>query len=68
MKIRMINTCFFSVISFTIVPRIISSVSVEEDASTSDDNVDMDAERTKITTTAIKSGDSFSIIAGIIAS
>ena len=43
MKIRMINTCFFSVISFTIVPRIISSVSVEEDASTSDDHVDMDA-------------------------
>ena len=68
MKIRMINTCFFSVISFTIVPRIISSVSVEEDASTSDDNVDMDAESTRITTTAIKNGDSFSIIAGIIAS
>ena len=47
-------TCFFSSISFIILPLIKSNVKVELDANTREDRVDMDAESTKITTTAIK--------------
>ncbi len=47
-------TCFFSSISLIILPLMKSSVKVELDAKTRDDRVDMDAESTRITTTAIR--------------
>ncbi len=40
-------------------------VSVEPDAMTREERVDMDAERTRITTSPIRIGDKFSSMAGI---
>ena len=48
------RTCFFSSISLTTVPLRKSSVRVELEASTREDRVDMEADSTRMTTTAIK--------------
>ena len=50
---RMMETCFFSSISRTILSLRKSSVRVELEASTSEDRVDMEAESTSTTTTAV---------------
>ena len=62
------RTCFFCVMSLTIVPRMKSIVSVELDVMTSEESVDIDAERTRMTVSAISPGPSPESIAGIIAS
>ena len=53
-RARIHFTCCFSSISFIILPLIKSSVKVELDASTREERVDMEAESTRITTTAIR--------------
>ena len=67
-KTLMTKTCFFSVIFFTMLSFIISSVNVELDAKTSEERVDIDADNTKTITTAIKIFGNPSSIVGIIAS
>ena len=67
-SIRMMKTCFFSSMSLMMFPFRKSSVSVELEASTSEDSVDIDADRTRITTTPISSGDRVSSILGTMAS
>ena len=62
------ETCFFWLIFFMILSLIKSSVSVELEASTRLESVDIEAESTKIITTPIKNSGRRSIIAGIIAS
>ena len=62
------STCFFCVMSLTIVPRMKSMVSVELDVITREESVDIDAERTRITVRAISPGPRLESIAGIIAS
>ena len=47
------STCDFGFMSFTTVPRMKSIVSVELDVMTSEESVDIDAERTSTTTSAI---------------
>ena len=49
---RMISTCFFSDISLMMLSLSRSMVSVEEDAITREDRVDMEADSTRITTSA----------------
>ncbi len=55
-NILMINTCFLSLISFFIAGLITSSVNVALDVRTSDESVDIDAERTSTITTATITG------------
>ena len=54
MNTRIVSTCFFSVISFTNRSLIKSRVSVELDVRTSDESVDIDADRTSTTVTPIR--------------
>ena len=61
---RMISTCFFSSMSLMMLPLRKSSVSVELEASTREDSVDMEAESTRITITPSSSGDRPSSIVG----
>ena len=61
---RMIRTCFFSSIFLMILPFRKSSVRVELEASTSDESVDIEAERTRMTMTPIRKGESVSSIVG----
>ena len=65
---RMQNTCFFSSMSFTKLSFRKSMVMVELDASTSEDSVDMEADRTRITTMAIRMSGRPDSIVGITAS
>ena len=53
-KIRMETTCFFSFIFLIILSFSRSIVKVEEEAITSEDKVDMEADKTRITTSAIR--------------
>ena len=54
-KILIIKTCFFSVISFFIKGFIISMVKVELEVKTKEDNVDIEADSTSTTTKPNKS-------------
>ena len=65
---RITSTCRRSSMSLTRLSLIKSSVSVELDASTSDDSVDIDADSTRITTTPISAGERFSSIVGTMES
>ena len=65
---RIQNTCFLSLISFTILSLIRSIVSVELEAMTKEDKVDIEADNTRITTRAINKGCKFSSIVGMIES
>ena len=67
-RTRMISSCCFSFISFTIFPLIRSSVRVELEVRTKEDRVDMEAERTRITTTPISTSGRVESMAGMIAS
>ena len=67
-NILIIDTCFFSVISFFDAGFITSSVNVELDVSTSEESVDMEAESTSTITTAITIDGSVESIVGIIVS
>ena len=71
-NILIINTCFFSFIfsSLTMLPLIKSRVNVDEEVNTSEDNVDIEADNTRITTSAIKKSEvtAFSSIVGTIES
>ena len=68
---RMLSSC---VDSFIVLPpratagEMMSSVSVEPDVSTSDDNVDMDAESTRMMTTPIITSGSEASMEGMILS
>ena len=62
---RMISSCFFSSMSLITRPLSRSSVTVEEDVSTRDDSVDMEAESTRMITTAIRNGERVCSIVGI---
>ena len=53
------KSCCLSSIFFMNLPLRKSIVSVEDDAITSDDNVDIDADNTSITTSAISPGERF---------
>ena len=68
MKARITISDFFSSSLFLHSGFIRSSVSVELDVSTSEDSVDIDAERTRITTIPISISGSDSSIFGIIPS
>ena len=57
MRIRMIRSCFFSSIFLMTRPLSRSSVMVEEEVSTREDRVDIEAESTRMMTTAIRKGD-----------
>ena len=65
---RMVSTCCFSFISLASVSLMKSSVSVELDASTSEDSVDIEAESTRMTTTAIRNEESPSSMVGMMES
>ena len=65
---RMTLSCLSSSISLTTVPLMKSSVSVEEDVSTSEESVDMEAESTRMTTTEIRKGERPESMVGMIAS
>ena len=67
-SIRIVNTFFFSDIPFAMVPSIISKVSTELEVNTKDDKVDIDADNTSITTTAIKRSGRSDSIDGMIES
>ena len=54
MKQRMMNTASLSSIFLMMLPRSRSMVRVEEDAMTREDRVDMEADRTRTTTTAMR--------------
>ena len=62
---RMISSCFFSSMSLITRPFSRSSVTVEEDVSTREDSVDMEAESTRMITTAIRNGDRDCSIVGM---
>ena len=62
---RIQNTCFLSLIFFANNSLIKSMVSVELDAITKEDKVDMEADNTSITTSAISIGDNPESIVGI---
>ena len=53
-RTRMIESCFFSFMSFTKMPLMKSSVRVELEVRTSEDNVDIDADSTSTITIAIR--------------
>ena len=68
MSTRIMSTCFSSVMSF-LKGLIRSMVIVEEEVSTREDSVDMDAESTSTTSSPIRaSGRASLIIPGIMAS
>ena len=67
-NMRMERSCFFSSIFFMIWPFKKSIVNVELEAITNEDNVDMEADSTKMTTSPIRAGERLETIAGIIAS
>ena len=65
---RMLNSCFFSLMSFTTLSLRKSIVSVELDAMTSEESVDMLAESTRMTASAITTSESPESIVGMMAS
>ena len=64
----MMSTCVFSFIFLKKHPFKKSSVSVEEDVMTREERVDMDAESTRITTRAIRTGPRLESMVGMMAS
>ena len=66
--ILMQSNCFFSSISFMILSFIRSRVNVELDVSTKDDNVDIEADKTRTTTIPTKISGSVASMLGMIAS
>ena len=68
MNSLMINTCCLSVKPFLNAGLITSSVNVELDVRTSDDNVDIEAESTSTITIAITMSGNVASIAGTIVS
>ena len=68
MKTLIRITCFFSLIFLMMLPLSRSIVSVELEAITSDDSVLIEADRTKITTIAIRKSGRVESIVGIIES
>ena len=62
---RRVSSCFFSSIFFTTWPFSRSSVTVEEEVSTREDRVDMEAESTRTITIAIRTGDSVCSMVGM---
>ena len=60
----MVSTCFFSSIFLTMLSLRKSSVRVEEEASTREDRVDIEADRTRITITPSRKGERVSSIVG----
>ena len=65
---RMYTTRLFSVIFFTTLPSSKSSVSVDEDVSTSEESVDIEAERTSTITRPISTFGSVESIVGMMES
>ena len=65
---RMLRSCFFSLMSFTILSLRKSIVSVELEAMTREESVDMLAESTRMTASAITTSDSPESIVGMMAS
>ena len=68
MSTRMISTCRSSLIFLKKMSRIKSMVSVELDAMTREERVDMEADNTRITVRAIRAGLKFSSIVGMMES
>ena len=64
----MVLTCFFSVMFLTMLPLIRSSVNVDDDVRTSEDNVDIDAESTMTTRMPSKMSGRLDTSAGMIES
>ena len=62
------RTCFLSFISLTMVPLMKSMVRVELDVITREERVDMEAERTRMTTSPMSMGLKLESIAGMMAS
>ena len=60
--------CFFSLMSFTMLPLIKSSVSVEDEVSTREDNVDIEADSTMTTSTPSRMSGMFDTSAGMMES
>ena len=67
-RILMYNTCFFSLMFLIKLSFKKSIVSVELEAITSDESVDIEADNTRITTNAISAGLKLESIVGIIES
>ena len=68
MNMRIMKSCFFSDIFFTTWPLIRSRVRVELDERTRDAKVDIEAEKTRTITTAIRIGERVSSIVGMMLS
>ena len=68
MRHRITRTCFFWLMPFTRWSRIRSRVRVELEASTREDRVDMEAESTRMTTTAMSTSDSPESMVGMMES
>ena len=68
MRHRITRTCFFWLMPFTRWSRIRSRVRVELEVSTREDRVDMEADSTRITTTAISRSGRPDSMVGITAS
>ncbi len=64
----MVRSCFFSDISRTMLPLMRSSVSVEDEVRTSEDNVDMDADSTRTMTRPISTSGSVESMVGMMES
>ena len=67
-RARMIVSCFFSSICLTIRPLSRSRVMVEEEVSTREDRVGMEAESTRMMTTAIRKGERLDSMVGMMLS
>ena len=65
MKARMTIIFFFSLIPFFVIGEIKSSVMVEDDVRTREDSVDMDADRTSTSTTAMSISGRFESMVGM---
>ena len=65
---RMYDSCFFSLMFFTRLSLIRSSVSVDDDVSTSDDSVDMDALSTSTITMPMSRSGSVDSMVGMMES
>ena len=67
-RIRITLSCCPSFISFFMAGLMKSSVSVEEEVSTREESVDMEADRTRITTSAIRMAGRLDSIVGMMES
>ena len=67
-RLRIQATCFFSSISLTTLPLMRSSVSVEDEVSTSEESVDIEAESTMTTRMPSRRSGKFETRAGMMES